>query len=199
MAVIGLADDSVLRDDPYEKVPSEDNPSEDNPTKDNPTDGCDWRSQCFHLVWRGVRLASCQTNLIGRAARLLFLVNATWLVRPIDCPVMDASDWPVWLNFPWRTLLIGPSDWLVLGERFWLARPIDLSLANAFDWSVRLTYSWRTFLIGCFADQLLFYGLLSHAMSDMQTRWRRKRICESVFFAKWEICNNTPFWPVFDV
>ena len=46
-------------------------------------------------------------NLIGRAARLLFLVNATWLVRPIHCLVMDASDWPIRLTCPWRTLLIG--------------------------------------------------------------------------------------------
>ena len=50
MTVIGLADDSVLRDDPSEEVPSEDNLSEDNPTKDNPTDGSDWLSRCFRLV-----------------------------------------------------------------------------------------------------------------------------------------------------
>ena len=49
MDVIGLADDSVLRDDPSEEGPSEDNPSEDNPTEDNPTDGCDWLSQRLRL------------------------------------------------------------------------------------------------------------------------------------------------------
>ena len=75
-------------------------------------------------------LSSCQTNLIGRAAQLLFLVNATWLVCPIDCPVKDASDW-----------LLSRS-----GSR-------------------------------------VFYWLLSHAMSDMQTRWQRKRLRESFVFA----------------
>ena len=44
MDVIGLVDDSVMRDDPSEKCPSE-----DNPTEDNLTDGRDWLIRQFRL------------------------------------------------------------------------------------------------------------------------------------------------------
>ena len=134
MDPIGLSNDSELRN----------GPSEESPTEDNPTNGSDWSGRFFRLVWRGVRLVSCQTNLIGRAARLLFLVNATWLVRPINYPVMGDFDRPVRLTCPWQTLLIGCFAWLA---------------------------------------PHVFYGILGHAMSDMQTSWQIKRLREGVFFA----------------
>ena len=67
----------------------------------------------------------------------------------------------------------------------WLAVSLDLSLANTSDWLLRLTCPWQTLLIGCFdwPASRVFYWLLSQAMSDMQTRWRRKRLREGVFFA----------------
>ena len=88
MDVIGLADDSVLRDDPSEESPSE----------DNPTDECDWLnrcfrlkfrpkdalkpfdslSRCFRLVRRGVRLVVLPDEYDWTSgAPCLFLVNAT--------------------------------------------------------------------------------------------------------------------------
>ena len=49
MDAIGLADDSVLRDDLSKESPSEESPSEDNPTEDNLTDGCDWLSRQLRI------------------------------------------------------------------------------------------------------------------------------------------------------
>ena len=84
----------------------------------------------------------------------------------------DESDWL--RSAPWllgERDLIGCFVWAVLGGRFWLAASLELSLADTSDWLLCLTCFLRLLLASQPRD-------VSHAK-----RWRRKRLCEGVFFA----------------
>ena len=116
-----------------------------------------------------------------------------WLAEPTICPKDDPSEGCDWLSRSF-CLVVHPKDapkpfdWLsrsnlsvwrgvrlvvLPDESDWTRREPCLFFVNATDWTVRWTCPakdasdwpiWRS-------ASSVFFGLLSHAMSDVQTRW----------------------------
>ena len=146
----------------------------------------------------------CQKDVIGKyeSSYEWWSNRRMWLVETKVCPKDDPSkgcDWPRRKSFQrmLRRILIGWDEATCLYND---ASALSSCQTDLIGREGNLVFSsWtrliclsdglvliRTLLIGRSADQLpaSSFGLLSHAMSDSQTRFTRKRLRESVFFGR---------------
>ena len=137
--------------------------------KGDPSEGCDWPSRRF------VRKMIRPKDVIGWAddSSERWSVQRMWLaeltIRPKDDP-SEGCDWLSQINLSvWQgvRLVVLPD------ESDWTRREPCLFFVNATDWTVRWTCPAKgasdwPIRRSAFS---VFFGILSHAMLDMQTRW----------------------------
>ena len=170
--------------------------------KDDPSEGCDWSRR--KSIWRMIRpkdvIGRDESPSKGWSVRRMWLVDTK--IHPKDDP-SEGCDWSIWRSH----LGDRPKG---CSEGFWLAETKQLSvwqcvrlvvLPDGSDWTRREpclffldTTDWTVQCI-CLDKNAsdwpilrsafsVFFGLLSHAMLDSQTRFTRKQLRKSVFFGR---------------